>query len=283
MKLNSSKQGFSANAILASFHFDSTQPQIFERFLWQQESIRESNRSVTIKPSNASEQDPEFDAFAKNYDEALQEGLDLTGESKEYFAQHRVKWITQQLAAYEATTDSILDFGCGTGGSVDYLLKQLNPKRLVGTDVSDDSLKIARVSHQDNRCHFERLDKFEPRAELDLAFCNGVFHHIPLSERQQCVQTIFDALTPQGYFCYWENNPWNPGTRWVMKRVPFDRDAIMLWPSESRQMLRRSGFEIVTTNYCFFFPNFLRALRPLEAYLSHFPLGGQYLVIAKKP
>ncbi len=238
---------------------------------------------MTIKRSNTPEPDPEFDAFAKNYDEALQEGLDLTGESKEYFAQHRVEWITEQLKSRKVPTKSILDFGCGTGGSVDYLLEQLAPDRLVGTDVSDDSLKIARSSHPDPRCHFERLDQFKPNADLDLAFCNGVFHHIPLSDRQQCVQTIFEALKPGGHFCFWENNPWNPGTRWVMKRVPFDRDAIMLWPSESRRLLRQSGFEIVTTQYCFFFPNFLRALRPLEAYLASIPLGGQYLVIAKKP
>ena len=37
-----------------------------------------------------------------------------------------------------------------------------------------------------------------------------------------------DALRPGGLFAFWENNPWNPGTRLVMSRIPFDRDAITL-------------------------------------------------------
>ncbi len=235
------------------------------------------------QPSSTSQGEPEFDSYADNYDEALQQGLDLTGENKEYFASHRVLWIRQQLEALGAKVESILDFGCGTGGSIRYLQDAFKPSTVVGTDVSDDSLNQARAEHKTENCRFENLSQFNPQANIDLAFCNGVFHHIPLGERQACSDTIFKSVRSGGHFCYWENNPWNPGTRWVMKRVPFDRDAIMLWPGESRHMLRQSGFEIVKTQYCFFFPGFLKALRAIEPYLAPIPFGGQYLVIATKP
>jgi SAM-dependent methyltransferase len=227
--------------------------------------------------------EPEFDAFAEGYDEALQQGLDLTGESKEFFAAGRIEWLKSRLKLISAQPDSILDFGCGTGGSIPYLLTGFSPQKIVGTDVSEDSLKIARTTHDANICHFEILNDYHPTAELDLAFCNGVFHHIPLPERQKCVDTIFQSLRSDGLFCFWENNPWNPGTRWVMSRVPFDRDAIMVWPHEARRLLRTSGFEIISTTYRFFFPNSLRAFRPLENSLYRIPLGGQYMVLARKP
>ena len=227
--------------------------------------------------------EPEFDAFAENYDEALQKGLDLTGESKEYFAAERVRRMKTLLNQKGIAYEKILDFGCGTGGSISYLLESFSPKIVVGTDVSADSLSIAQANYAKEPCQFEELAKFQPNQDIDLAFCNGVFHHIPLAERASCVKTIFDALRPGGHFCFWENNPWNPGTRWVMKRVPFDRDAIMLWPGESRSNLKAADFEIITSLYCFFFPGFLSALRPLENYLSRVPLGGQYMVLARKP
>ncbi len=237
---------------------------------------------TTHKP-NTPDQHPEFDAFAENYDEALQQGLDLTGESKEYFAAQRVHCMKRQLDSVGAASESILDFGCGTGGSVSYLLEIFSPTVLIGTDISDDSLSIARQNYSLSSCRFEILDQFQPKSDLDLAFCNGVFHHIPVAERQQCADKIFQSLRQGGYFCFWENNPWNPGTRWIMKRVPFDRDAIMLWPKETRSLLKASGFEIVKTSFLFFFPNLLKVLRPIEPLLASIPLGGQYLVFARKP
>ena len=227
--------------------------------------------------------EPEFDAFADNYDEALQQGLSLTGENKEYFAAERVRWMQHILSHRNAPSRHILDFGCGTGGSIPYLREAFSPKTLIGTDVSDDSLKIASAEPNPESYRFERLDQYQPQADRDLAFCNGVFHHIPPRERSACAATVFKSLLPGGYFCFWENNPWNPGTRWVMSRVPFDRDAIMLWPGEARKLLASVGFQITLTTYRFFFPNALRYFRPWERALSHIPLGGQYLVLAQKP
>jgi hypothetical protein len=87
---------------------------------------------------------------------------------------------------------------------------------------------------------------------------------------------------PGGMFALWENNPWNPGTRYIMSRVPFDKDAITMTPPETRRLLRNAGFEIVRTDFLFLFPHLLRALRPLERVLAPLPLGGQYLVLARK-
>ena len=68
-----------------------------------------------------------------------------------------------------------------------------------------------------------------------------------------------------------------------MSRIPFDRGAITISPPEARRLLRKAGFEIVRSDYLFFFPRILRWLRPLERRFAGIPLGAQYLVLARKP
>lgn len=224
----------------------------------------------------------EFNEYAAAYDEALQQGLRLSGEGKEYFAAKRIEWLAQRLRQKGiANPAAILDYGCGIGGSIPYLTHQFHPRNIVGVDVSEESLAIAQSAFPEAR--FGTLEQYSPQGEIDLTFCNGVFHHIPPGEREACARYIYEALKPGGVFAFWENNPWNPGTRLVMKRVPFDRNAIMLSAPESKRLLQSVGFRVEAVDFLFIFPRMLAALRWLEPPLASLPLGGQYLVFARKP
>ena len=160
-----------------------------------------------------------------------------------------------------------MDFGCGTGTAAPFLL-ELAGSKLIGLDTSEKSLQQARQVNDPERTQFLLLSAYRPTQSADLAFCNGVFHHVPPEERDDQVGYIFNSLRSNGFFAFWENNPWNPGTKIVMSRIPFDRDAKTLTPTEARRMLRRGGFEILRTDFLFIFPHFLRWFRPLERYLS---------------
>jgi len=111
---------------------------------------------------------------------------------------------------------------------------------------------------------------------------NGVLHHVRPQERLATLESVFNALRPGGLFALWENNPWNPGTRFVMSRIEFDRDAIMLSITESHSLLQKSGFTLLGTDTAFFFPRMLGALRSLEKFLSPTRLGGQYMILAAR-
>ena len=226
--------------------------------------------------------DPEFDAFAGAYDAALQRGLSISGERKEFFAQGRIAWLHQCLQKLLLFPQAALDFGCGTGTSSPLLLQVGGIRRVTGVDISEKSLDVARRLHGSERVQFRHVDDVD-RGGFDLAFCNGVFHHIPLAERPNALGRIRHALRAGGVFALFENNPLNPGTRFVMSRIPFDRDAVTLRPSESRQMLLDAGFEVLRIDFLFFFPRVLAALRPFEALLRGVPLGAQYLCLARKP
>ena len=228
----------------------------------------------------------EFDDYANSYESALQKGLGVSGESSEYFAIGRVKWVRrrlEKLIGYPPVLKSVLDFGCGTGNSVAFLLSELHAEHVTGIDTSEQSLVQARARYPSNIAKFVASNSHNPCEEFDLAFCNGVFHHIPIESRAGVVESIYRSIKPGGWFAFWENNPWNPGTRLVMSRIPFDHDAITLSILESKRLLRGACFEVLTVDTCFYFPSLLRALRPLEPFLSWLPLGAQYLVLARKP
>jgi SAM-dependent methyltransferase len=224
-----------------------------------------------------------FDAVADRYDAELAKGLSATGEDKDYFARGRVAWLAQRLGASRAPV-RVLDFGCGTGSAARHLRAAFPAAMLRGVDPSAASvLEATRRYGARERAEFSGLDAVRAGPDFDVAFCNGVFHHIPVGERSGAVEWVFARLGSGGLFALFENNPWNPGTRYVMSRIPFDRDAVMLWPSETRLLLAQAGFEIVETAYLFFFPHALRVLRPAERWLERVPAGGQYVTLARKP
>ena len=225
----------------------------------------------------------EFDRFATSYDEDLAKGLALTGEDKSYFARGRLEAVLRWLVKLDIEPDRVLDYGCGTGTAAPLLRRLLGAKAIVGVDPSPASLARAAAEHGAAGTTFEPLDRFTPDGSFDLAFVNGVFHHILPGERAAAIALVARALRPGGLVAFWENNPWNPGTRWVMRRVAFDRDAVMLPAAESTRLLRGAGLTVLGTEYHFVFPRLLRWLRGLEPLVRRCPLGGPYLVVARRP
>jgi SAM-dependent methyltransferase len=224
----------------------------------------------------------QFDKYAENYDAALNEGLSATGESKDYFAQRRVLWLSQCLRKMAVRPKRILDYGCGTGSTAKLFLDLLQPDSVTGVDSSIKSVALASQA-QSERTQFFLNSHFRPKQDIDLAYCNGVFHHILPNDRTAELGYIARSLRRGGLFAFWENNPWNPGTRYVMSRIPFDRDAVPLAPNSARTLLRNNGFEILRTDFLFFFPKALGFFRPIESWFSRVPLGGQYQILCRQP
>jgi SAM-dependent methyltransferase len=224
-----------------------------------------------------------FDAYAESYDAALEKGLAVSGERKAYFADGRMRFLRNRLNDLQRSATSVLDYGCGDGTTTPLFYDILGAVSVTGVDTSAGLLARARSQFGSDSTHFHLVGDLEPEPRFALAFCNGVFHHIPPADRVAAARYVYDSLAPGAVFGFWENNPWNPGTRWVMSRIPFDRDAITIPPPEGRHLLRQSGFEIITTAFLFLFPRYLGWFRPLERFFTPVPLGAQYLVLAQKP
>lgn len=223
-----------------------------------------------------------FDRYGDDYDRALARALAPTGEPPRFFARGRVEWLQKKLQLHEFTPGSVLDYGCGTGGSIPFLKEILRPQRLMGVDISSTSLLRARQANPDGGVEFASCRDFAPHAEFDLVFCNGVFHHIAPRERTTAFRYVYDSLVPGGLFALWENNPWNPATTYVMGRCDFDKQAIPINPTEAARLLHSNGFRVIHSSSSFYFPRWLKRLRGLEPALSRVPLGAQYLLLARR-
>jgi len=223
-----------------------------------------------------------FDQYAAAYEQALSNALAPAGESREYFAEGRVAWLKRCLDESGIKPRTLLDFGCGDGATTPLLLGTLNAESAVGIDVSTKSLEIARRQRVTQQIRYESIGEFHASAQVDLAYCNGVFHHIPPEERGRAITLVNGALKDGGVFSFWENSPWSLATRYVMSRCAFDRDAIMLTPPEARSLLRKGGFQILRTDFRFIFPRALRALRKIEDFVYRLPLGTQYQILCRK-
>ncbi|HEY6990106.1 MAG TPA: class I SAM-dependent methyltransferase [Bryobacteraceae bacterium] len=221
--------------------------------------------------------------LSDEYEAMLRMGVDLSGEDPAYFLRGRVADLARALPK-DWAPKRILDFGCGTGESSAHLAERYPKAVIFGIDTSDNAIALARHRHGSERVLFGPIAALPNEAPFDLCYVNGVFHHIEPERRLEAVRAIHTALAPGGYFALFENNPWNPGTRMVMSRIPFDRDAKTLSFGESKKLVRAGGFRIAQpARFLFYFPRPLAFLRAMEPVFLRLPLGAQYCVLGSKP
>lgn len=223
--------------------------------------------------------------LSDEYEAMLNQGIRLSGEGMLYFVQGRLRLLQSHLASRQPglKPGRILDFGCGIGDTSQRLREMFPQAEVTGIDTSEPALATARERHPGEGLRFMTLNAFCSQvAPYDLCYVNGVFHHIPVAERPTALHLIHRSLRPGGMLALFENNPWNPGARMVMARIPFDRDAEMLSPRATANLLRSTGFDVVRTDSLFFFPRLLRRLRFAETLLGPTRLGAQYLVLGSR-
>lgn len=228
---------------------------------------------ATVPPESLFDHSDEYVAM-------LERGLSLSGEGRDFYMEGRVRDLRSQL---DFEPKRILDFGCGTGETAAHLAQQFPEAEVLGIDVSKNAIARAARVHASTRVRFGLVEDFDGRGTFDLCYSNGVLHHVKPPERLAALAQVHAALRPGGKFALMENNPWNLGTRLVMRRIPFDRDAVLSSPPATRALLRRVGFEeIAPARYLFWFPRFLAPLRALEPALVRVPFGAQYYFLATR-
>ena len=222
-----------------------------------------------------------FNFEIADYDEMLNRGIRLSGENKWFFIEGRLRDLCSQIpSSFHA--GHILDFGCGMGETVHAFARLFPAAQVTGADPSEKALRHAREHFGSPRISFFSLNElFEQEKRFDLVYVNGVFHHILPKQRAEAVKKIGSLMNRNGYFVLFENNPWSMAARLVMRRIPFDRDAVMLSTAEARQLLSNEAFECFPPRFLFYFPKFLHFFRILEAFLIRVPFGAQYYILGK--
>lgn len=225
----------------------------------------------------------EFDVHAKNYSEVLDKSIGLSGEDSAYFAEYKIRDLHRELAERGAGSGAglrLLDFGCGVGASMPHARRYFAKAELLGVDVSEESLELARMRHGDFARFFVMTGGELPAeaAALDAAYAMCVFHHVDEAMQIELLSKVRSRLKPGGLLMVYEHNPFNPLTVRVVNNCPFDENAKLIRASDMAKRCREAGFRGVQVKYRVFFPGFLKVFRFAERFLSWLPLGGQYYV-----
>jgi len=221
----------------------------------------------------------EFELSREEYEKQLMRGVSLSGQNRDYFIRWRIK-ITKSLLKEEPKR--ILDFGCGEGASFPFLKDAFFGAEYEGFEPSNCLIESAKKIYQQMGAKFCTAWDEITKDGFDLIYTNGVFHHIKPEERIETLIKIRKVMSQKGTIALWENNPWHLGTRLVMRRIPFDRDAQTISPPEAKHLVRSAGFEVTRLISAFHFP-FLEKL-PWSFYqkILFNKFGAQYLILAKK-
>lgn len=217
---------------------------------------------------------PDFSKYAKSYDKHLEASLSRHGEDLGFFAQYKVELAARRLA--NARVQAVLDFGCGPGRGLPFIAHQFPQAELWAYDPSEACAGEASLQVPGARVVSRSEDL--PVGHFDCVFLCNVLHHIPESGRVAELRRCRDALNAIGSLFVFEHNPFNPLTRLVFERCPFDQDAEMLRLSAMRSAGAEAGLRVIGAGYCLFVPSAFGGIYRLEDFLGWLPLGAQYYV-----
>jgi len=254
----------------------------------------------------------DFDDVAAGYTQEVDRAVAFSGQAQGFFLDVKARQIEQAIRDRlgEPSAVRALEVGCGPGLMQRRLRERIG--RLWGMDLSLGCLAQASRAGQAGAQAGTRADsqvgaqadaqagaQASARAGLvagdgrhapfaggsfDLVFAVCVLHHVPPGARRDALVGEMARLArPGGLVAIWEHNPWNPLTRRVVARCPFDRDAVLLSLSETRRLLRRAGLSRIESRYGLFFPWRGRGWRRAERLLAQVPLGAQFVALGMKP
>lgn len=220
----------------------------------------------------------EFDRHAEDYVKALDSCVAFTGGDSSAWARYKAAYLRAVLGRDFA--GKVLDYGCGVGLLSGAILDEMPRARVDGFDVSAASTE--RISPELRARARFTTDLSQVGGDYDLIILANVLHHVEPPARPALLKDLSSRLARGGRLAVFEHNPFNPVTRYIVDTCEFDEDAVILTRRETLDLLRDAGLSGLIGDYIAFFPSFLAALRPMEAYLGWCPLGAQHATIGRR-
>jgi hypothetical protein len=171
--------------------------------------------------------------------------------------------------------------GRDRGSTSSELFGNLLIKSLVTIDVAIEPSHKGVLRSADGKATLVHVSDYRASESADLALAHSVFDHMPERERSAAAVLVYRSLSSGGLFAVWQRNPWSPSAMVNARNAHGGSGNLTV--RDTRRLLRGVGFDIVHTTSPVFFPQSLSWCQPLEPLLAPIPIGGEYMVLARKP
>jgi len=149
-----------------------------------------------------------------------------------------------ELAAIDLRGKRILDAGCGSGYSTELLRDRFAPSRLVGFDLMEEQIELARARIVDSAelrvGDITRID--EKDASFDAVFVFGILHHVP--QWRVALEEIARVLVPSGVLLVEEIHGRGVDFEDRFMGTEHPKEARFDWPT-FRSGMRNAGFTVL--------------------------------------
>jgi SAM-dependent methyltransferase len=225
----------------------------------------------------------DFDGCVADYGQQVERVVAFSGQSHQFYLEAKARQLVREVHARFPHPAQLraLEVGCGPGLMLRSVGRQIG--QLCGIDRSMSCLGEAIaaaprpvVAGSDALCL--------PFADgsFDVVFAVCVVHHVPPPARPALVEEMVRVARTGALLAIWEHNPWNPLTRLVVARCPYDHDAVLLSRRETIGLLRRAGLQRLRAHYALIAPLKAAGWERVEQFLSQVPLGAQFLALGEK-
>ena len=185
-------------------------------------------------------------------------------ENKHWYFAARRKFIQDLILRYilpdkKKRDLKILDVGCGTGGTTDFLT---GFGKVIGIEPSEIAINLFKANYpQLNvvKTDIENMDRLLPEEDFDLATVLGVLYHKEVKSPLEALKNINRKLKTNGWLI------WHEAAYPILKRKHDQSSdgARRFLPTQMRQLLKESGFRVFFESHIGLFifpPAFLLAL-----------------------
>ena len=216
-----------------------------------------------------------FDDFASNYENYISDSFGIIDNDVSYYHSAKAKIAKSEL---DYTPKKILDFGCGIGLMIKFLIENFHYSKFFAYDASTKSLEYIKKKYPKVNC----IETLNTKERFDLIFISNVVHHVKNSERNDLFKKIYNLLTEDGSLLIYEHNPYNPIALRAVANCEFDTDAELIKKKNLIKLCEFNNLKLKKSGYIHFFPSKLKMLFKIEKYLKWLFLGAQYFCIFKK-
>lgn len=190
-----------------------------------------------------------------------------------YYVKKRVDFLKR----FSRKDSKILDVGCGTGN---VLLELSNfAKESYGVDDSENMIKKSKQKLNKNRVKFfvGSATKIRfPNNFFDLTYSIAAFHHIKTPQKvRDSIKEMLRVTKHGGYVVIIDHNSRNFYWKFLMKRIPWDRDTRLI---PLKEFLESLDGNKISVSYQSFVPEFcpkslLNTFSKIESFIEGNFLG----------